>query len=87
MNPRKISPASAGSKENGLPFDQRIELWADLVDSCEAFLMAGLRSRVGPDGDVQKAYVEWVNRRMEDRDRAQVQFLENLSRRESAGGN
>ena len=31
-----------------LPFEKRIELWAELVDRCEAFLLAGLRSRIGP---------------------------------------
>jgi hypothetical protein len=69
-----------------LPFAKRIELWADLVDSSEAFLLAGLRSRIGPDGDLQAAYRDWYARYLEDRRRAQIQFLENLSRREAAHG-
>jgi hypothetical protein len=52
-----------------------------------AFLMAGLRSRIGPEGDLQAAYREWYVRHIEDRERAQIEFLENLSRREAAHGN
>jgi hypothetical protein len=70
-----------------LPLAKRIELWGQLVDDCEALLLAGLRRRVGPDGDLQAAYRDWCARRMEDREKAQIQFLENLSRRESGGGN
>jgi hypothetical protein len=70
-----------------LPLEKRIELWAKLVDGCEAFLLSGLRSRVGPQGNLQAAYREWYARHMEDHERAQIQFLENLSRRETAGGN
>jgi hypothetical protein len=69
-----------------LPLPKRIELWANLVDGCEAFLLAGLRSRIGPQGDLQAAYREWYARSMEDHERAQVQFLQNLSRRERGGG-
>ena len=70
-----------------LPLEKRIELWANLVDSCEALLLSGLRSRIGPQGDLQAAYRDWYARTMEDHDRAQIQFLENLSRREKGIGN
>jgi hypothetical protein len=69
-----------------LPLAKRIELWAHLVDGCEAFLLAGLRSRIGPDGDLQAAYRDWYARAMDERERAQIQFLQNLSTREAAGG-
>jgi hypothetical protein len=69
-----------------LPLAKRIELWANLVDSCEAFLLAGLRSRIGAEGDLQAAYRDWYARSMEEHDRAQIQFLENLSRREAGSG-
>jgi hypothetical protein len=69
-----------------LPLEKRIELWANLVDSCEALLLSGLRSRIGPEGDLPAAYREWYARSMEDHDRAQIEFLTNLSRREKAIG-
>jgi hypothetical protein len=81
--PPELAPPSV----KHLPFAKRIELWANLVDGCEAFLLAGLRSRIGPNGDLQAAYREWYARRMEEHEQAQIQFLENLSRRERGGGN
>ena len=69
-----------------LPLAKRIELWGQLVDDCEALLLAGLRHRIGPDGDLQAAYRDWYARHMEDREQAQIQFLENLSRRERGRG-
>jgi hypothetical protein len=46
-----------------------------------------LRRRIGPQGDLQAAYRRWYARQMDDRDESQIQFLENLSRREAACGN
>jgi hypothetical protein len=80
--PPDVAPPSV----KHLPLAKRIELWANLVDSCEVFLLAGLRSRVGPGGDLQTAYRDWYARRMDEHEQAQIQFLENLSRREAAGG-
>jgi hypothetical protein len=79
-------PGLAAPSVKHLPFPKRIELWADLVDSCEALLLAGLRSRIGPAGDLQAAYRDWYSRHMEDHEKAQIQFLENLSRRERPDG-
>jgi hypothetical protein len=78
--PPELAPPSV----KHLPLAKRIELWAELVDGCEAFLLAGLCSRIGPDGDLHAAYREWYLRSMEDRERAQIQYLANLSRREAA---
>jgi hypothetical protein len=81
--PRELAPPSV----KHLPLEKRIKLWADLVDGCEAFLLAGLRSRIGPQGDLQVAYRKWYARCLDDHERAQIQFLENLSRREADSGN
>ena len=87
MNNQLIPPPDlAPPSVKHLPLAKRIELWADLVDTSEAFLLAGLRGRIGPEGDLQAAYREWYARRMEDHERAQIRFLENLSRREAASG-
>jgi hypothetical protein len=69
-----------------LPLEKRIELWAELVDACEAFLMAGLRAKLGPDGDVKAAYRQWYARHMEEHGRRQIGLLENISRREARHG-
>jgi hypothetical protein len=70
-----------------LPFAKRIELWANLVDSCDALLLAGLSARIGPEGDLHAAYREWYARYMEEHDKAQIEFLRNLSRRERPDDN
>ena len=70
-----------------LPVAKQIELWADLLDGCEALLLAGLRGRIGPSGDLQAAYRDWYARHMNDHEKAQIQFLENLTRLERSGGN
>ena len=69
-----------------LPLEERIELWGNLLDRCEAFLLAGLRDRIGPEGDLQAAYRQWYARYQQDHERATIQFLENLSRREATRG-
>jgi hypothetical protein len=81
--PPELAPPSV----KHLPMEKRIELWADLVKTGEAFLLAGLRRRIGSEGDLQAAYRDWYARRMEDHDKKQIAFLENLSRREAVRGN
>jgi hypothetical protein len=78
--PLEMSPPSI----RHLPISKRIELWAQLVDESDALLVAGLKAKVGPSGNWQQAYREWYSRRMEEHDRMQVRFAENLTRRESA---
>jgi len=64
-----------------LTAEQRIALWADLMHLCEQFLLAGLRRKVGPDGDVAAAYREWHSAQMMEHDRALQHMLEELERR------
>jgi hypothetical protein len=80
-------PELAAPSVKHLPCSKRIQLWGELVDACEAFLLAGLRDRLGPHGDLQEAYRQWYARKMDEHDKAQIEFLENLSRREAARGN
>ena len=70
-----------------LSLKKRIELWIDLVEECDAFLLAGLQSRVGPNGDLRAAYRSWCDQHAQDHEKRQIQFLEQLTRREAAGGN
>ena len=88
MNDQLIPPPElAPPSVKHLSLEKRVELWANLVNSCEALLLAGLRQRIGPAGDLQAAYREWYARYTVERERAHIQFLENLSRREAACGN
>ena len=61
--------------------DQRLALWADLLDANEELLLAGLSREIGPDGDLREAYRRWHAQRMEDHDQAVRQAAEILYRR------
>lgn len=61
-----------------------VALWADLMNTCEQFLLAGLRREIGPEGDLKAAYRAWYAGQMEEHDRTIRHMLEELSRR-SAG--
>jgi hypothetical protein len=69
-----------------LTSEQRIELWMDLMNTCEQLLLAGLRHRVGPDGDILAAYRRWYAGQMEEHDRTVCRFLERLTRAEAGHG-
>jgi hypothetical protein len=79
-------PEFAPPSVKHLTLDQRIELWANLLDESEALLLSGLRARIGPDGDLEAAYRDWYVRRMAEHDRMQVQLAENMTRRERSDG-
>ena len=64
----------------GLSIQRRIEIWLDLMDASHQILMAGLRRKVGPDGDVVAAYRQWYAREREDHDLAVRRMLERLNR-------
>ena len=79
-------PEFAPPSVKHLTFEQRISLWANLLDESEALLLSGLRARIGPEGDLEAAYRDWYARRMDDHDKMQVQLAENLTRRERCDG-
>lgn len=66
--------------------EQAIAAWVDLMNACEAFLLAGLRAEVGPGGDLRAAYRKWYANWMEEHDRTLFHMLTELSRRENAHG-
>jgi hypothetical protein len=46
----------------------RIALWLDLMRTTDKLLLAGLRRRIGPDGDLQEAYRQWYTEQMREHD-------------------
>jgi hypothetical protein len=58
-----------------------IARWADLMNACEQFLLAGLRRKVGPDGDVIAAHREWYAQQMEEHDAMMLHMLREFARR------
>jgi hypothetical protein len=43
--------------------------WLSLFDISERLLLAGLRRRIGPDGDLKAAYRQWYCEQMDEHDR------------------
>ena len=63
-------PELAPGPQNSASPTERIIAWRDLMDTCEQFLLAGLRHKIGPDGDLRLAYRDWYQRQCEDKDRS-----------------
>jgi hypothetical protein len=80
--PPEIAPPSV----KHLPLEKRIELWEQLVDESDALVRAGLRAKIGSEGDLEAAYRQWYARQMEEHDRVQAALAANLTRREAAHG-
>jgi hypothetical protein len=79
VSPHELAPPSVMH----LPIEKRIERWVEVYDAAEQFLLAGLRERIGKDGDMRAAYREWYARRMEEHDRTMAHMIVELRRREA----
>jgi hypothetical protein len=66
--------------------EQRIVLWAEWLDTCEEFLLAGLRRQVGPDGDLRAAYRHWHAEQMAMHDRTMLHLVDEFNRRSNPDG-
>lgn len=61
---------------------QCIELWLDLMNTCDQLLLAGLRREIGPNGDLRAAYRRWYSAEMEEHDRMMVHLMQEFQRRD-----
>jgi hypothetical protein len=77
-------PELAPAVPEGLTPEQGIRLWIDLMNTCEQFLLAGLRRAIGPHGDLQAAYRQWYAEQMTEHDRAMLHMMEEFHRRGGA---
>ncbi len=77
-------PELAPDSIRGMPVEDKVAIWARIVEEGDQLVMACLRDRVGPDGDVQAAFLEWLDRRTAEHDRAIVHMITNMRRRERA---
>jgi hypothetical protein len=79
-------PDLAPPAPQGPPGSRGIELWAEWLDTCEEFLLAGLHRQVGPGGDVRAAYRRWYAEQMTEHDRTMRHLLGEFDRRSRARG-
>jgi hypothetical protein len=70
----------------GLPASRGIELWAEWLDTCEEFLLAGLRRQVGPGGDLRAAHHDWYAEQMAAHDRTMLNLLDEFDSRSRSHG-
>jgi hypothetical protein len=66
--------------------EQRMQLWFDLMDLCEEFLLAGLRRKIGPEGDLREAYRQWYAERMAEHDQVMARMVGEFNRRSNING-
>jgi len=74
-------PDLAPSMPKGLPSEQYISAWLDLMAASEQFLLAGLRRKIGPKGDLRAAYQEWYRKQMEEHDQMMLHMMGEFARR------
>lgn len=80
------SPELAPPVPDDLTPEQGIRMWIDLMDTCDQFLLAGLRRTIGAEGDVRSAYQEWYAQQMEEHDRTMRRMIEEFYRRQGGDG-
>lgn len=73
---------SAPSDLSGMPVEQRLRVWLDMLDAGYRLVLAGLRHEIGPEGDLDAAYRAWYAKEMEEHDRKLVRMLERMNARE-----
>jgi hypothetical protein len=54
--------------------------WLGIMRTTDRFLRAGLRRRIGPDGDINEAQRQWYANYMREHDAAVRQLVRNLHR-------
>jgi hypothetical protein len=66
---------------------QRIAMWFDLMRTADKLLLAGMRHRLGPDGDIQEEYRRWYAEQMCEHDKVVERIMSrSRSSQESAHG-
>ena len=64
--------------------EQCIAEWFEWFGFCDALMQAGLRRKIGPNGDMPAAYRAWYADQMLEHDRAIARMLTELNRRSPA---
>lgn len=79
--PPELAPPSI----SGLSSEDRMRLWARMVDEGDEFLLAGFRERCGSDAAAQQAFLNWLDRRDVEGTAAKIRMLKGRSPRPSDG--
>lgn len=79
--PPEFAPPSIGH----LSVQERIALWARMVDDGDRLVQAALRREIGPDGDLAAAFRAWLERRSDEKIRELRAVAESRRRRAADG--
>ncbi len=45
--------------------DRNLRIWQQTMEATHELILAGLRTKIGPDGDLQEAYRQWYRQQRE----------------------
>lgn len=45
--------------------DRNLQIWQQAMEATHEMILAGLRIKIGPDGDLQDAYRQWYRQQRE----------------------
>jgi hypothetical protein len=76
--PPELAPPSI----RHVPVKDKIAIWAQMVDEGDQMVMANLRGKGLSEADAHKAFLEWLDRRNAEHDRAMARMITELRRRE-----
>lgn len=63
------------------PSPNCVAVWFDLMRTTDKFLLAGMRRRIGPEGDLQATYRRWYDEHMLEHDEYLCQLMRRLRER------
>lgn len=61
--------------------------WLDLLRTAEKLVCAGLRRKIGPEGDLRAAYRQWYAEQMREHDELIVRVCQRLQAAQAECGN
>ena len=67
-----------------LSLDEKVKLWAEACDAEEQRVLAELRAKIGPEGDLRAAYREWLREQSDIKERHWIDMLTRLGKLEAA---
>jgi hypothetical protein len=81
--PPELAPPSIRT----LSGKEKVALWGQMVDEGDQIVLAGFRSRSQSDEEAKAKFIQWLERRNMEHDRAVERMIKELRRRERENAN
>jgi hypothetical protein len=88
----RVTAEQTGEQHHASRYDtpaqiaENFQKWWMAMEASHTMLMAGLRDRIGEDGDLKQAYREWNNQRRARKMQAYEQAAKRFRSRQAASG-